>query len=49
MPIALNDITIESFRKIFKQLLKAQIETSKYYLDEQCSGLDKNIYEAMDF
>lgn len=32
-----------------KRLLKAQIITSKFYLDQQCPGLPKNIYTAMDF
>ncbi|MGQ4834496.1 MAG: phosphoenolpyruvate carboxykinase (ATP) [Candidatus Asgardarchaeia archaeon] len=33
----------------FKALLKAQIEESKYYLDKNCPGLPKEIYNAMDF
>lgn len=33
----------------FKRLLKAQIEVSKYWLDKNCPGLPKEIYEAMDF
>ena len=33
----------------FKRLLKAQIEESKYYLDKNCPGLPKEIYNAMDF
>jgi len=33
----------------FKKLLKAQIEVSKYWLDKNCPGLPKEIYEAMDF
>ncbi len=32
-----------------KRLLKAQILTSKFYLDQQCPGLPKHIYTAMDF
>lgn len=32
-----------------KRLLKAQILVSKFYLDGQCPGLAKNIYNAMDF
>ncbi|MFH0771797.1 MAG: phosphoenolpyruvate carboxykinase (ATP) [Candidatus Omnitrophota bacterium] len=32
-----------------KRLLSAQIVTSKFYLDKQCPGLPKNIYNAMDF
>jgi phosphoenolpyruvate carboxykinase (ATP) len=32
-----------------KHLLKAQILTSKYYMDKQCSRLPKHIYNAMDF
>lgn len=31
-----------------KRLLKAQIMTSKFYLDQQCPGLPKHIYNAMD-
>ena len=33
----------------FKALLKAQIEESKYWLDKNCPGLPKEIYNAMDF
>ncbi len=33
----------------FKALLKAQIEESKYYLNKNCPGLPKEIYNAMDF
>ena len=33
----------------FKRLLKAQIEESKYWLDKNCPGLPKEIYNAMDF
>ncbi len=33
----------------FRALLKAQIEESKYYLDRNCPGLPKEIYNAMDF
>ncbi|MDK2464822.1 MAG: phosphoenolpyruvate carboxykinase, partial [Candidatus Korarchaeota archaeon] len=33
----------------FKKLLRAQIEVSKYYLDQNCPGLPREIYEAMDF
>ncbi len=33
----------------FRRLLRAQIEVSKYYLDRNCPGLPKEIYEAMDF
>ncbi len=32
-----------------KRLLNAQIITSKFYLDQQCPGLSKVIYNAMDF
>lgn len=32
-----------------KRLLKAQILTSKFYLEQQCPGLPKNIFNAMDF
>ena len=32
-----------------KKLLRAQIRLSKYYLDKQCPGLPKEIYNAMDF
>jgi len=31
------------------RLLKAQIKLSKHYLDKQCPGLPKEIYNAMDF
>jgi len=33
----------------FRRLLRAQIEVSKYWLDKNCPGLPKEIYEAMDF
>jgi len=33
----------------FKRLLKAQIEESKYWLDKNCPGLPREIYNAMDF
>ena len=33
----------------FKALLKAQVEESKYWLDKNCPGLPKEIYQAMDF
>ncbi len=33
----------------FRRLLKAQIEVSKYWLDKNCPGLPREIYEAMDF
>lgn len=33
----------------FKALLKAQVEESKYYLDKNCPGLPKEIYNAMNF
>jgi phosphoenolpyruvate carboxykinase (ATP) len=33
----------------FKRLLKAQIEESKYWLNRDCPGLPKEIYNAMDF
>ncbi len=33
----------------FRSLLKAQIEESKYYLDKNCPGLSREIYNAMDF
>ncbi len=33
----------------FKELLRAQIEESKYWLDRNCPGLPKEIYTAMDF
>lgn len=45
---ALNPFTYHSAEEM-KRLLRTQIETSKYYLGKQCSGLDKHIYEAMDF
>ena len=32
-----------------RKLLKAQIEMSKYYLNQQCPNLPKEIYQAMDF
>ncbi|MFH1778649.1 MAG: phosphoenolpyruvate carboxykinase (ATP) [Candidatus Omnitrophota bacterium] len=32
-----------------KRLLKAQVITSKFYLEQQCPGLPKHIYTAMDF
>lgn len=32
-----------------KRLLKAQILISKFYLEQQCPGLPKNIFNAMDF
>jgi phosphoenolpyruvate carboxykinase (ATP) len=32
-----------------RRLLKTQILVSKYYLDKQCSGLPKHVYNAMDF
>jgi phosphoenolpyruvate carboxykinase (ATP) len=32
-----------------RRLLKTQIVVSKYYLDKQCSGLPKHVYDAMDF
>ena len=33
----------------FRRLLRAQIEVSKYWLDKNCPGLPREIYEAMDF
>jgi len=33
----------------FKNLLRAQIEESKYWLDKNCPGLPPEIYNAMDF
>ena len=32
-----------------KRLLKTQIAVSKYYLDKQCLGLPKPVYDSMDF
>ena len=32
-----------------KRLLKVQIMISKHFLDQQCPGLPREIYEAMDF
>ncbi len=32
-----------------EMLLEAQVSLSKYYLNQQCPGLDRDIYYAMDF
>jgi phosphoenolpyruvate carboxykinase (ATP) len=44
----LNPFTYRSADEM-KRLLKTQILISKYYLDKQCPGLPKYVYNAMDF
>jgi phosphoenolpyruvate carboxykinase (ATP) len=44
----LNPFTYHSMDEM-RKFLQAQIITSKYYLDKQCSGLADHIYRAMDF
>jgi phosphoenolpyruvate carboxykinase (ATP) len=44
----LNPFSYRSRDEMVK-LLKAQIKTSKFYLDRQCRGLPQEIYTAMDF
>jgi len=43
-----NPFTYRSLDEM-KELLRAQIESSKYYLSIQCAGLDDKIVRAMDF
>jgi len=47
----LRELNPFSYRSLdeMKRLLRAQIETSKYYLEKQCRGLDEAILSAMDF
>jgi phosphoenolpyruvate carboxykinase (ATP) len=44
----LNPFTTRSMDEM-KRLLRAQIQTGRYYLDKQCAGLDPAVREAMDF
>lgn len=44
----LNPFSYHSLETM-KKMLKAQIATSKYHLDQQCPGLPDFIYKAMDF
>jgi len=44
----LNPFTHRSLDEM-KDLLRAQIESSKYYLSIQCAGLDEKVLKAMDF
>ncbi len=44
----LNPFTYHSIEEI-KRLLKAQVETARYYLGIQCAGLDPEVLSAMDF
>jgi len=44
----LNPYTYRTNEEI-EALLEAQVALSKYYLNQQCPGLDRNIYYAMDF
>jgi len=47
----LKELNPFSYRSMdeMKELLRAQILTSKFYLNQQCTGLDPIIYNAMDF
>ncbi len=45
---ALNPFTYRSVDEM-KELLRAQIEKSKFYLTKQCAGLAPDILNAMDF
>ena len=44
----LNPFTYHSEEEM-RRLLHSQVEMSKFYLDKQCEGLDRRIYQAMDF
>jgi phosphoenolpyruvate carboxykinase (ATP) len=44
----LNPFTYHSMEEM-KLLLRSQIATSKFYLDQQCPGLPDYIYNSMDF
>ncbi len=44
----LNPFTYRS-KEEMEKLLRAQIKTSKFFLNKQCPGLPEEIYKAMDF
>ncbi len=45
---AFNPFTYRSLDEM-RELLRAQVESSKYYISIQCAGLDEKIVRAMDF